>query len=45
MTGCDVDYTPNGVNSFDDGSPTRMTMKLDFTELEMLTKEKVSEGF
>ena len=45
MTGCDVDYTPNGVNSFDDGSPTRMTMKLDFTELEMLTKEKVNEGF
>jgi hypothetical protein len=45
MTGCDVDYTPNGVNSFDDGSPTKMTMKLEFTELEMLTKEKVSEGF
>jgi hypothetical protein len=45
MTGCDVDYTPNGVNSFDDGSPTKMTMKLEFTELEMLTKEKVNEGF
>ena len=45
MTGCDVDYTPDGVNSFDDGSPTKMTMTLAFTELEMLTKEKVSEGF
>ena len=45
MTGCEVDYTPDGVNSFDDGSPTKMTMKLSFTELEMLTKEKVSEGF
>ena len=45
MTGCEVDYTPDGVNSFDDGSPTKMTMKLSFTELEMLTKEKVNEGF
>jgi hypothetical protein len=45
MTGCDVNYTPDGVNSFDDGSPTKMTMTLAFTELEMLTKEKVSEGF
>ena len=45
MTECDVNYTPDGVNSFDDGSPTKMTMKLSFTELEMLTKEKVSEGF
>ena len=45
MTGCDVNYTPDGVNSFDDGSPTKMTMTLAFTELEMLTKEKVNEGF
>ena len=45
MTECDVNYTPDGVNSFDDGSPTKMTMKLSFTELEMLTKEKVNEGF
>ena len=45
MTGCDVDYTPNGVNSFDDGSPTKITMTLLFQETELLTKQRIQLGY
>ena len=45
MTGCEVDYTPEGVNSFDDGSPTQIQMTLSFRETEILTKEKINQGF
>jgi hypothetical protein len=45
LTSCDVNYTPDGVNSFDDGSPTKMTMALTFQETELLTKARVNEGF
>jgi hypothetical protein len=44
-TGCVVDYTPDGVKSFDDGSPTQITMTLTFQETELLTKERVNEGY
>ena len=42
---CDVNYTPNGVKSFADGAPTRITMSLTFSEAEALTKEKVKQGY
>ena len=42
---CDVNYTPNGVKSFADGAPTRITMSLTFAETEALTKEKVKQGY
>ena len=45
MTGCDVDYTPGGVKSFADGSPTQITMALAFKETELLTKEKINAGY
>ena len=45
LQSCDVNYTPDGVNSFDDGSPTKMTMALTFQETELLTKARVNEGF
>lgn len=45
LTGCDVDYTPGGVKSFADGSPTQITMALAFKETEMLTKEMVNIGY
>tara|TARA_B110000285_G_C15028947_1_gene565669 strand:+ start:51 stop:1247 length:1197 start_codon:yes stop_codon:yes gene_type:complete len=41
----DVDYTPNGVKSFHDGAPTQITMGLSFMETELLTKDKVNQGF
>ena len=45
LTKCDVDYMPDGVRSFDSGAPAAQTMTLEFMETEMLTKEKVQQGF
>ena len=42
---CDVDYTPGGVKSFHDGAPTQITMGLSFMETELITKDKVNQGF
>ena len=42
---CNVNYTPNGVKSFKDGGPTQMTMSLQFKEVELLTKDKINEGY
>ena len=44
-TGCEVNYTPDGVKSFEGGAPTKITMKVSFQETELLTKERVNEGF
>ena len=41
----DVNYTPDGVKSFGDGAPTQITMDLSFMETEMLTKQKINQGF
>ena len=38
LTDCQVDYTPGGVRSFDDGSPTQIKMSLSFMETQLLTK-------
>ena len=40
-----VDYTPEGVRSFHDGSPTSITMDLSFSETELLTKDKINIGY
>jgi len=45
LQNCTVNYTPEGVRSFEDGAPTQITMTLQFKETEMLTKEKVNQGF
>jgi hypothetical protein len=45
LTGCEVDYTPHGVRSFESGAPTQITMNLSFAETEMLTKQKINEGY
>jgi hypothetical protein len=45
LKGCNVDYTPDGVKSFDSGAPTQITMNLSFQETEMLTKQHVDRGF
>ena len=42
---CSVNYTPGGVKSFEDGGPTQTTMKLSFKEIQLLTKEKIGEGY
>jgi hypothetical protein len=40
-----VNYTPTGVKSFADGAPTQITMNLAFKETQLLTKEKINQGF
>ena len=40
-----VDYSPEGVKSFQDGSPTQISMTLSFEETELLTKDKSNDGF
>jgi hypothetical protein len=40
-----TNYTPNGVKSFADGAPTQITMSLTFRETEVLTKEKINQGY
>ena len=45
LKGCDVNYTPNGVKSFQDGSPTQITMSLQFQETELLTKQSINAGY
>lgn len=45
LENCEVNYTPEGVKSFGDGSPTKINMALTFKETEVLTKEKISQGF
>ena len=42
---CDINYTPNGVKSFEDGGPVTTTMTLQFKEIELLTKDKIAEGY
>ena len=45
LSNCKVDYTPDKVTSHADGSPVRITMSLSFKETEMLTKERINEGY
>ena len=45
LSGVDVDYTPDGVKSFQSGAPTQIKMGLNFMETEMLTKQHVDKGF
>ena len=46
LTSVNVDYTPNGeIQSFADGAPVQITLALSFKETEMLTKDKIQQGF
>ena len=45
LTKVNVNYAPGGVQSFDSGAPVSTTMTLEFMETEMLTKEKIQQGF
>jgi hypothetical protein len=45
LEGVNVDYTPNGVKSFQDGSPTQINMSLSFKETELLNKQMINAGY
>jgi hypothetical protein len=40
-----VDYAPNGWATFGDGSPTQIRMTLQFMETEIVTKQRIDEGY
>jgi hypothetical protein len=45
LTNMNVDYAPNGWATFDDGMPTQIRMTLQFKEVEIVTKQRVMEGY
>lgn len=46
LTNLDITYGgAGGMSSFHDGTPTEVNLKLDFQELETITKEKVQLGY
>ena len=45
LTSMNVDYAPNGWSTFQDGSPTNIRMTLNFTETEIVTKQRVDGGY
>jgi len=45
LKGVDTNYTPTGVKSFSNGAPTQITMELSFMETELLTKQKINDGY
>jgi len=47
LTNMDVNYNGNDVASFfkGTGAPTKVTLTVDFQETELLTKERVINGF
>lgn len=45
LTDINVDYSPNGWATFNDGSPTQIKMTLTFQETVIVDKTRISEGF
>ena len=46
LTSVNVDYTPNNeIQSFADGAPVQISLALSFKETEMMTKDKINQGF
>ena len=46
LTDVQTNFTPGEkLRTFEDGAPTQITLSLTFKETEMLTKEKINEGY
>ena len=45
ITNIMVDYAPNGYSTYGDGSPVQTTVTIDFKELELITRQKISQGY
>jgi hypothetical protein len=45
LTEMNINYTPNGAfTAFNNGMPTQINVTMNFQELALLTKDKISEG-
>lgn len=45
LTNMSVDYAPNGWSTFNNGMPTHTKLTLQFMETEIITKQRVDEGY
>jgi hypothetical protein len=45
LTNMAIDYGAEGYTTFADGMPTEATIRLEFTELETLTADRIEKGF
>lgn len=45
ITNIVVDYAPQGFSSHSDGAPVQTTLTIDFRELELITREKIQQGY
>ena len=45
LTNMAIDYGAEGYTTFSDGMPTEATIRLEFTELETLTADRIEKGF
>lgn len=45
ITNINVDYAPQGFSTHTDGAPVQTTLTLQFRELELITAQKVEQGY
>jgi hypothetical protein len=45
ITSIDVDYAPQGFSTHTDGAPVQTTLTIQFRELELITAQKVEQGY
>lgn len=45
ITNINVDYAPQGFSAHTDGAPVQTTLTIDFRELELITSQKVEQGY
>jgi hypothetical protein len=41
----DVNYAPNGFTTQSDGAPTQIQLTINFKEIELLTRDRIEQGY
>jgi len=41
----DVNYAPNGFSTYDDGAPVQTQLTINFKEIELITRDKIEQGY
>jgi hypothetical protein len=45
ITSVDVNYAPNGFSTYDDGAPVQTQLTINFKEIELITRDKIEQGY
>lgn len=45
ITNIDVNYAPNGFSTYGDGSPVQTQLTINFKEIELITRDKIENGY